>query len=65
MTELVGDLKKVDMKVWTAVFFLFKKIYGGRRALEAEGVEDGAVEAVVDRASQGAVDRAEVQPAVD
>ena len=32
-------------------YFLFKKIYGGRRALEAEGLEDGAVEAVADPAA--------------
>ncbi len=46
-------------------YFLFKKLYGGRRALEAEGLEDGAVKAVADAASQGAFGRAEVQPAVD
>ena len=36
----------------TPAYFIFRKIYGGRRALEAEGLEDGAVEAVAGPAAE-------------
>ena len=36
----------------TPAYFIFRKIYGGRRALEAKGLEDGAVGAVADPSAE-------------
>ena len=34
MSELVGDLKKVDMRVWTAVFVVFSFVCSGGFGIE-------------------------------